>query len=58
MLKNILKLKGAQQLTKKEQKNINGSGVWGNCDRYHPQPICQVDYYVMCIGGEWKCAYT
>jgi hypothetical protein len=26
MLKNILKLEGAQKLTKSEQKNINGGG--------------------------------
>ena len=26
MLKNILKLKGAQELTKVEQKSINGAG--------------------------------
>ena len=33
MLKNILKLDGAQQLSKKEQKEINGSApVWcGYC---------------------------
>jgi hypothetical protein len=27
MLKNILKLKGAQKLTKKEQKSINGGYI-------------------------------
>jgi hypothetical protein len=30
MLKNILKLEGAQKLTKNEQKSINGSGT-GPC---------------------------
>ena len=30
MLKNILKLKGTQQLSKNEQKNIKGSGYL-NC---------------------------
>jgi hypothetical protein len=30
MLKNILKLEGAQKLTKKEQKSISG-GVWPIC---------------------------
>ncbi|MCV9930055.1 hypothetical protein OIU83_20510 [Flavobacterium sp. LS1R49] len=32
MLKHILKLEGAQELTKKEQKNING-GVTEACAR-------------------------
>ncbi|MCV9930053.1 hypothetical protein OIU83_20500 [Flavobacterium sp. LS1R49] len=27
MLKNILKLEGTQELTKKEQKSINGAGA-------------------------------
>jgi len=32
MLKNILKLEGAQKLTKKEQKKINGG--------YYPKEYC------------------
>ena len=32
MLKNILKLDGAQQLSKKDQKSING-GLVHNCSR-------------------------
>lgn len=34
MLKNILKLNGAQQLSKNEQKNIQG-GI-----KYVPEPLC------------------
>jgi len=41
MLKNILKLDGAQQLTKNEQKSING-GLPTGCDKpgciYIPYP--------------------
>jgi hypothetical protein len=40
MLKNILKLEGAQKLTKNEQKNINGGWVpppGGSC----PNGTCQ-----------------
>jgi hypothetical protein len=40
MLKSILKLEGAQKLTKKEQKNINGGWVppeGGSC----PNGTCQ-----------------
>ena len=32
MLKNILKLKGAQELSKKEQKQVKGGG-WMCCER-------------------------
>jgi hypothetical protein len=37
MLKNILKLEGAQKLTAKEKKSIIGGG---SCDRIH----CAVDF--------------
>jgi len=38
MLKNILKLKGTQELTKQDQKSING-GVFGPGGCYSPN-IC------------------
>ncbi len=30
MLKNILKLNGAQEMSKKELQTINGGGVWAS----------------------------
>ena len=56
MLKNILKLNGAQQLSKNEQKSING----GNFGYY----LCDADSTVSCksfrscaqnSNGEWYC---
>ncbi|MEM0575431.1 hypothetical protein [Flavobacterium polysaccharolyticum] len=44
MLKNILKLKGAQELTKNEQKSING-GYWCSrgcsADQYYSNTPCK-----------------
>ena len=42
MLKNILNLKGAQQLSKKEQQNINGGGI----------PNCSL-WMAACAPGTW-----
>ncbi len=33
MLKNILKLNGAQEMSKKELQTINGGGRVGNCPK-------------------------
>ena len=46
MLKNILKLKGAQKLTKNEQKTINGGG----------RTLCLADnvYHCRSIGGVYN----
>lgn len=41
MLKNILNLKGAQQLNKTEQKSINGGGT--ACSS-NPRRVCQPGY--------------
>ena len=44
MLKNILKLEGAQKLTNNEQKSINGGGYWclGGCGvEYYSNKPCQ-----------------
>ncbi len=45
MLKSILKLNGAQQLSKNEQKNISGGGPYFPpppipCDRWNPGNTC------------------
>ncbi|MFT5891816.1 MAG: hypothetical protein ACI9Y7_001923 [Dokdonia sp.] len=40
MLKNILKLEGAQQLNKTEQRSIQGGG---------PREQCEI------LGGNWNC---
>ena len=40
MLKNILKLDGAQKLNKNEQKSING-GTWADCVK----PALSLDIY-------------
>jgi hypothetical protein len=48
MLKNILKLEGAQKLTKGEQKSINGGNVKDNpfqCDQWNSAGITT---YVKC----------
>jgi len=44
MLKNILNLSGAQQLSKNEQKSINGGH---NCMTPRPHPSC------ICSNGKW-----
>lgn len=45
MLKNILKLKGAQELTKKEQKSINGAGPTS----------CQAGESIVCCPDQGIC---
>lgn len=58
MLKNILNLDGAQQLTNKEQKEING-GLTGNC--YHAAinedgvVVCEPGYSFRMMLGEAYC---
>ncbi|WP_185965996.1 hypothetical protein [Flavobacterium sp. ZT3R18] len=43
MLKNILKLEGAQKLTKKEQKSISGGYVPICCLRWNPRTrVCSL----------------
>lgn len=57
MLKNILKLDGAHQLSKNEQKSIKGSGpIKAICPPEPPicpegNPDCQelIDYNVFCV---------
>lgn len=44
MLKNILKLDGAQKLSKSEQKSINGGG--GLCS----ESECLPGYFKSCVG--------
>lgn len=54
MLKNILKLEGAQGLTKNEQKSVNGGmlSVSRGCSAYHQQ-------FVSCAGAlEGRLCYT
>jgi hypothetical protein len=46
MLKNILKLEGAQKLTKNEQKSIKGSGRGGN-------PCCDPELSCCIPNGYW-----
>ena len=64
MLKNILKLEGAQKLTKNEQKSINGGAVAycqrSQCDTdaacsggaYCEKKLCKGEYYGKCVGGD------
>ncbi len=47
MLKNILNLEGAQQLSKKEQSSINGGGI--NCKGSSD--------YRRCNGLGWICCH-
>jgi hypothetical protein len=44
MLKNILKLKGAQKLSKNEQKSIKGGNV-----------LCPSSYPLGCFSAEYYC---
>jgi hypothetical protein len=57
MLKNILKLDGAQQLSKKEQKEINGGKI--NCtsksNNCPAGQCCKVGNYCGPIGGPVLC---
>jgi hypothetical protein len=53
MLKEILKLKGAQKLTNNEQKSINGGDTGVTCG---PQgPSCPPRSVNTCINGRWVC---
>jgi hypothetical protein len=52
MLKNILKLDGAQQLSKKEQKTINGGAF--SCGMEGDLP-CRPGYY--CYTGQGSVGY-
>lgn len=49
MLKNILNLKGAQQLSKKEQNAIHGGGG-GSCG-YETEILCEGN----CPSWPWDC---
>ena len=40
MLKNILNLEGAQQLTKSEQKSINGGRIYCDAQHFCPPGSC------------------
>jgi len=56
MLKEILKLKGAQKLTNNEQKSINAGDVGMPCG---PQgPACGPGHTNTCIRGTWVCVPT
>jgi coenzyme F420-reducing hydrogenase gamma subunit len=50
MLKNILNLKGAQQLSKKEQNAINGGA--GSCG-YATESLCNA----ACPSYPWECQH-
>jgi hypothetical protein len=45
MLKNILKLEGAQKLTNSEQKSVNGGSVDGSCDAFYISSDNGIDCY-------------
>ena len=49
MLKNILNLKGAQQLSKKEQSSINGGVDTDFCKRNPQNTPCGLN--AICCGG-------
>lgn len=49
MLKNILNLKGAQQLSKKEQNAINGGA--GGCGSFSTESLCLQS----CPAYPWEC---
>jgi hypothetical protein len=50
MLKNILKLEGAQKLNKNEQKEING-GLRPGCRSDKECPIPPVGAIYLCVNG-------
>lgn len=53
MLKEILKLKGAQKLTDNEQKSIKAGDTGVSCG---PQgPACPPGHIYRCINGQWVC---
>ena len=53
MLKEILKLKGAQKLTANEQKSIKAGDTGVSCG---PQgPSCPPGSVNTCINGRWVC---
>ncbi len=54
MLKSILKLNGAQQLSKKEQKQVNGGNGKGRCAQPAfggncPNGTCQIEFNGCCL---------
>jgi hypothetical protein len=53
MLKNILNLKGAQKLTKNEQKSIRGGDTPPNC--YDPET--ELYSCPLRVGRTWICVY-
>jgi hypothetical protein len=53
MLKNILKLEGAQKLTKNEQKSIYGGDTPPNC--YDPET--EMYSCLLRVGRTWICVY-
>lgn len=67
MVKNILNLDGVQELSKKDQKHINGGGYMGHCTNTKPNPECIVtddgcapntnDIDCICANGQilWWC---
>jgi hypothetical protein len=54
MLKEILKLKGAQKLTVNEQKSINAGDIGVSCGPLGPP--CGPGYVYKCgLDGRWVC---
>ena len=57
MLKNILKLNGAQLLSKNEQKSINGAGGRYLCNDTLPAVVCRSKSACQQNpDGSWYCA--
>jgi hypothetical protein len=56
MLKEILKLKGAQKLTVNEQKSINAGDVGMPCESQGPP--CGPGRTTACVRGVWVCVPT
>ena len=54
MLNNILKMDGAQKLSKADQKSINGGrdsvGCWAGCNNKPNGTFCYYDYHCLCPG--------
>lgn len=57
MLKNILKLTGLQELSKNEQKNVNGGGLiqMSICSGTGTGGISSEGYSKACIGQSGNC---
>lgn len=58
MIKNILKLNGAQKLEKNEQKSISGGmgfPIPGGCPNWHDALLCCYDYVNNCCEGDVVC---